>query len=545
MLSYISRPSKDPFMYETMTSRLRRFAEQNPNRDAIVYYGLDMKRQSLSRRELLESSESLASQFVQMGVRKGDIIGFCMNNSLNMAIANIAVMFAGGIPFYTGTQLKDGSDIAQKIDMMESKFFIVHANEGDTNWTIVQNILASCKLRLCVIYNGKSRAPLKDMLCLQEIMERPRSRVTLPDIYPEDLLLFFSSSGSTGTPKLIAHTHFNLMNSTAITCKVFGMTENAIYFNDRPISWAVGNLRTMLTMGITRIMVDPQMAFSGQYVQQICRIIQDERCNYVCVPGYIAQDLICSPSLEQNFKAVDVMLYSGERMYKRFGNLIGRFCRILFTWYGTSELGGVTCFSSQNPDDFEDGIIGIPHDGIEIKIVDENGKTVKRGVSGELIVRKMSRFVGYCSLPDLFEKVVDKAGWFRTGDIAHIRDDGNIVMDGRQTEMVSIGMMKFFLWDVEEVLLKCPGVKAAYAVGVPDLRLNQVVCAVIIPITESSVTEEDIKKYCDDNFVEVSTAMGVTIKPRYIIFIDKIPYLHTGKIDRGKISSIARSRLGL
>ncbi|KAL3873148.1 hypothetical protein ACJMK2_036302 [Sinanodonta woodiana] len=545
MLSYISRPSNDPLMYETMTSRLRRFAEQNPNRDAIVYYGLDMKRQSLSRRELLDSSESLASQFVQMGVRKGDRIGFCMNNSLNMAIANIAVMFAGGIPFYTGTQLKDGSDIAQKIDMMESKFFIVDANEGDTNWTIVQNILASCKLRLCVIYNGKSRAPLNDMLCLQEIMERPRICVNLPDIYPEDLLLFFSSSGSTGTPKLITHTHFNELNATAIACKSVGMTENTILFNDRPISWAAGNLRTMLTMGITRIMVDPRMAFSGKHVEQICRIIQDERCNYVFVPGYIAQDMISKPNLDQGFKAVDVMICSGERVPKRFANLIGKFCHTLFSVYGSSELGGVTGFSSRNPDDFEDGIIGIPNDGVEIKIVDEKGETVKRGASGELLVRKMSRFIGYCKLPDLFEKVVDKAGWFRTGDIAHIRDDGNIVMDGRQTEMVSIGMMKFFLWEVEEVLLKCPGVKAAYAVGVPDLRLSQVVCAVIIPIPESSVTEEDIKKYCDDNFVEVSTAMGVTIKPRHIIFIDKIPYLYSGKVDSGKIASIARSRLGL
>ncbi|KAL3873144.1 hypothetical protein ACJMK2_036298 [Sinanodonta woodiana] len=545
MLSYISRPSMDPFMYETMTSRLRRFAEQNPNRDAIVYYGLDMKRQSLSRRELLESSESLASQFAQMGVRKGDRIGFCMNNSLNMAIANIAVIFAGGIPFSTGTQLKDGSDIAERIDIMESRFFIVDANEGDTNWIIAQNILTSCKTNLCVIYNGKSSAPFKDMACLEEIMERPKIRVTLPDIYPEDLLLFFSSSGSTGTPKQVSQTHFNVMNWTAMSCKSFGMTEDSIFFNDRPICWAVGNLRTMLTMGITRIMVDPQMAFSGKHVEQICRIIQDESCNYVYLPGYIAQDLISSPNLDQSFKAVDVMICSGERVPKRFAYLIGRFCRTLYTYYGSTELGGVTSFSSQNPEEFEDGIIGVPHDGIEIKIVDENGETVKRGVSGELLVRSIGRFVGYCSLQDLFEKVIDKAGWFRTGDIAHIRDDGNIVMDGRQTEMVSIGTMKFFLWEVEKVLLKCPGVKAAYAVGVPGLRLSQVVCVVIIPIPESSVTEEDIKKYCDDNFVEVSTAMGVTIKPKHIIFIDKIPYLYSGKIDRKKIASIARSCLGL
>ncbi|KAK3592926.1 hypothetical protein CHS0354_011726 [Potamilus streckersoni] len=530
MLSYISSPSKDPFTYETMTGCLRRFAEQNPNRDAIVYYGLDMKRRSLSRLELLESAESLAGQFVQMGVKKGDKIGFCMNNSLNMVIANVAIMFAGGVPFYTGTQLKDGSDIAERIDMMESKFFIVDADEGDTNWTIAQNILASCKLNLCVIYNGKSSAPFKDMICLEDIMKRPRVSVNFPDIYPEDFLLFFSSSGSTGTPKQIAHTHFNVMNWTTIVCKAFGMSEESIYFNDRPISWAVGNLRTMLTMGITRIIVDPQMTFSGQYVEQICRIIQEERCNYVYVPGYIAQDLISIPNLHQGFKAVDVMICGGERVPKRFAYLIGSFCRTLFVLYGCTELGGVASFASQNPEKFVDGIAGTPHDGIEIKIVDENGDTVKRGASGEFLVRSICRFVGYYKLPDLFEKVVDRAGWFHTGDIAHIRDDGNIVMDGRQSEVVSIGTIKFFLWEVEKVLLKCPGVKAAFAVGVPDLRFHQVVCAVIIPINQSLITEDDVKKFCNDQFVEVSTAMGVSIKPRYVIFIDKIPRLMSGKI---------------
>ncbi|KAK3592923.1 hypothetical protein CHS0354_011723 [Potamilus streckersoni] len=545
MLSYISRPSKDPFIYETMTDRLRRFAEQNPNRDAIVYYGHDMKRRSLSRQELLESAESLASQFVQMGVKKGDGIGFCMNNSLNMAITNVAIMFAGGVPFFTGTQLKDGSDIAERIDMMESKFFIVDADEGDTNWTIAQNILASCKSNLCVIYNGKSSAPFKDMICLEDIMKRPRVNVNLPDIYPEDLLLYFSSSGSTGTPKQVAQTHFSVMNWTAMTCKAFGMTEESIFFNDRPFSWAVGNLRTLLTMGVTRVMVDPLMTLSGKHVEELCRIIQEERCNYVYVPGYIAQDMISSSILHQDFKAVDVMIFAGERMPKRFAYLIGRFCRTLFVFYGTTELGGATCFSSQNPEEYEDGIAGIPHDGIEIKIVDENGDTVKRGASGELFVRTIGRFVGYSKMPDLFEKVVDKAGWFHTGDIAHIRDDGNIVMDGRQAEVVSIGTLKFFPWEVEKVLLRCPGVKAAYAVGVPDIRLNQVVCAVIMRRTESLVTEEEIKKFCDENFVEVSTAMGVTIKPRYVIFIDKIPLLGSGKINRNEIASIARLRLRL
>ncbi|KAK3592925.1 hypothetical protein CHS0354_011725 [Potamilus streckersoni] len=335
------------------------------------------------------------------------------------------------------------------------------------------------------------------------------------------------------------------MNWTIMASKAFGMSEESIFFNDRPVSWSVGNLRTLLTMGVTRIMVDTRMSISGKHVEQICRIIQLERCNYVFVPGYIAQDMISSSILHQNFNAVDVMIFSGERMPKRFAYLIGRFCRTLFAFYGTTELGGATCFSSQNPEEYEDGIAGIPHDGIEIKIVDENGDTVKRGASGELLVRTIGRFVGYYKMPDLFERIVDKSGWFHTGDIARIRDDGNIVTYGRQAELVSIGTMKFFLWEVENILLRCPGVKAAIAVGVPDLRLNQVVCAVIIPHSESSVTEEEIKRFCDENFVEESTAMAVTIKPRYIIFIDKIPHLESGKINRREIASIARSRLGL
>jgi fatty-acyl-CoA synthase len=188
---------------------------------------------------------------------------------------------------------------------------------------------------------------------------------------------------------------------------------------------------------------------------------------------------------------------------------------------------------------------GKPIDSYEFKVVDDNRDIVPIGTQGVLCVRCPFRFVTYLDMEELFLEAVDKHNWFHTGDMAHFRQDGNFVVDGRKKEMISIGTNKFFPWSIEKVLKNLTGAENAFAVGVPNTRLGQVVCACVLPKKGISLSESDIKKFCDEMFLEKSTAFGVSVKPMYYIIIDKVPLTATGKIDRRTFGLQAKEKLGL
>ena len=188
---------------------------------------------------------------------------------------------------------------------------------------------------------------------------------------------------------------------------------------------------------------------------------------------------------------------------------------------------------------------GKSFNGVEVKLVDEAGKVVPYGSSGELVVRCSWRFAGYAKMPNAFHKSLDDSGWFHTGDIAHFRHDGNLVVNGRHKERLSIGTFKVFPWSVEKALRQCPGIMNVFVVGVPDQRMKQALCACVQLKEDVTLKADSIENYCEDTFLDKSMSMGISMKPKYILLFDSIPHTSSGKIDRRRIAIIAKDRLGL
>ena len=188
---------------------------------------------------------------------------------------------------------------------------------------------------------------------------------------------------------------------------------------------------------------------------------------------------------------------------------------------------------------------GTPLGGVELKVINENGSVVELGYQGELCVRSSWKFVGYFGSSDLYNKAIDFKCWFHTGDVAHFRQDGNIVIDGRRSENVIMQSAKYFPWDVEKILRSCPGAQTVVAVGVPEQRLSNVFCVCVVPKHGVTLTADDVKRYSDEVFLEEGTAGGITIKPRYYLIFDKVLYTSSGKINRLGMTKAAKERLGL
>ena len=172
----------------------------------------------------------------------------------------------------------------------------------------------------------------------------------------------------------------------------------------------------------------------------------------------------------------------------------------------------------------QEGIAGSPAPGAEIKIIDEIGNVVPIGEQGELCVRSNWRCFGYKSAPKSLREAIDSSGWFHTSDIAHVRRDGNVFIDGRKQDLITMQTVKYFPWDIEKILSKCPGIREVCATGVPDDRLNQVICACVVPDSQTGnvYTVDHIKKFCNENFLDEATSAGLNLKPRHYLIFDDI-----------------------
>ena len=198
-------------MYQTIPDRLRCLATEDPERVAFVFYNFDGQRQAITRNNLYKNAELLAKHFVSLGMRKGSWVGICMNNSINTLYVIHGVFLAGGIPFFLVTNLKDGSDLIETMNDMNGEFLIIDASDGDPIWKILEKIwptteeksktVPCLKFIFCngCIYETKNRR-----FRLESLLYTPfQSKIRLPQLFPEDILLCFCTSGSAGKPKLV------------------------------------------------------------------------------------------------------------------------------------------------------------------------------------------------------------------------------------------------------------------------------------------------------------------------------------------------------
>jgi len=196
--------------------------------------------------------------------------------------------------------------------------------------------------------------------------------------------------------------------------------------------------------------------------------------------------------------------------------------------YGSTEM---PTFSQCLPDDPLDKRLnadGRPNSGCEARILDDAGRDVAAGGEGELAVRGPERFIGYTD-PDLNKSSFLPGGWFLTGDIARIDPEGFVAITDRKKDIIIRGGENISSREVEELMLRIPGVVEAAAIACPDARLGEIVCAVVVLEPGRSLAVEDV----DAAFREMGVARQKA--PQRIEVVDAFPRTPTGKVQKAQL----------
>jgi long-chain acyl-CoA synthetase len=231
---------------------------------------------------------------------------------------------------------------------------------------------------------------------------------------------------------------------------------------------------------------------------------------------------------DTDVSTLDVCVSGGAAMpvelMRAFEDRFG--CNVL-EGYGLSETSPLTSFNRRDRER-KPGSIGLPLDGIEMRVVDADGNEVAQGQVGEIAIRGHNVMKGYWGRPDATAEVVDADGWFRTGDMGRVDEDGYFFIVDRKKDLVIRGGYNVYPREIEEVLYEHPAVREAAVIGIPHDELGEEVAAAVALKDGADATAADIRSF-------VKERVAAYKYPRHVWLVDELPKGPTGKILKREI----------
>jgi long-chain acyl-CoA synthetase len=201
---------------------------------------------------------------------------------------------------------------------------------------------------------------------------------------------------------------------------------------------------------------------------------------------------------------------------------------VILEGYGLSETSPVASFN-RSERDRRPGSIGTPVDGVEMQVVDDDGREVPTGEVGEIVIRGHNVMKGYWRRPDATAEAI-RDGWFHSGDMARVDEDGYFFIVDRKKDLIIRGGYNVYPREVEEVLYEHPAVREAAVVGIPDDEWGEEVGAAVALKEGAEVGADDLRAYVKEQVASYKY-------PRRIWFVDELPKGPTGKILKREIEA--------
>ncbi|MGI8429896.1 MAG: long-chain-fatty-acid--CoA ligase [Solirubrobacteraceae bacterium] len=352
---------------------------------------------------------------------------------------------------------------------------------------------------------------------------QPRSEVVETD--ESDTAVILYTSGTTGTPKGAELTHSNLYRNCATARGLFDLASDAVTLGALPLFHSFGQtcaLNATIAGGGTLTLIprfDPGKALE---------IIQRDRVTvFEGVPTMFGAMLHHPDRSDYDTSTLEVCASGGSAMpvevMRGFEQAFD--CKVL-EGYGLSETSPIASFNQ--PDrERRAGSIGTSIDGVQMKVLDDEGTEVPQGEVGEIVVKGHNVMKGYWNHPDATAQAL-REGWFHTGDMATVDEDGYFWIVDRKKDMIIRGGYNVYPREIEEVLYEHQAVREAAVLGVPDDKLGEEIGAAIVLKDGAKATAEELRDHVKDQLAAYKY-------PRRVWFVDDLPKGPTGKILKREI----------
>ena len=465
--------------------------------DVVVSYGA-----------LDEGSARVAGMLSEMGVAKGDRVGIMLPNVPYFPIAYYGVLRLGGVVVPMNVLLKQ-RETGFYLKDPEAKAVIAWGDFAEAAEAGAKEAGAECIL----VKPGEFEQALAKHEPVREIA----------DVDGSDTAVILYTSGTTGTPKGAELTHDNMFENARVARELFDIGTDAMTLGALPLFHSFGQTcglnATMLAGGCLTMIprFDPDKALE---------IIERDKVNvFEGVPTMFSAMLHAKS--EADTSSLTVCASGGSAMpvevMRAFEEKFN--CQVL-EGYGLSETSPVASFNHPDRPN-KPGSIGTPIRGVEMKLYDEEGKEVAEGEVGEIVIKGHNVMKGYWKRDDATEEAI-KDGWFHTGDLAKVDEDGYYFIVDRKKDMIIRGGYNIYPREIEEVLYEHPAVREAAVVAMKHDELGEEVGAAVALKEGQEVTADELQAFVKD-------AVAAYKYPRKVWFVDDLPKGPTGKILKREI----------
>jgi len=342
-----------------------------------------------------------------------------------------------------------------------------------------------------------------------------------PSRSADDPAVLMYTSGTSGLPKGVILTYGNLQ-SDVDACIVHARLQNKHKF--------LGVIPLFHAFGMTAMMLAPiQLAAQVIYLARFSPVgtlnaIREHGVSLVfAVPSMFGAIAHLKNAAADDFKSIYALISGGEPLPAAVRDgFEKRFNVPIYEGYGLTETSPVV--SLNTPHDHRPGSVGRTVPGVTVKVADDNGQPLPQGAAGEIWLKGPMIMKGYHNLPQETAAVMTGDGFFKTGDLGKLDDDGYLFITGRKKDLIIVAGEKASPREIEEVLLRHPAIAEAAVVGKKDASRGEVVVAFIIAKEGQTLKPEDLRDFC--------RAQGLPQWkiPREIFIQSDLPRSPTGKV---------------
>lgn len=497
----------------TLPARVLAVAGRTPAARAIVEEG-----RSATYADLVSQAAAFAAELLRHGLAPGDRVAIVMPNRIESAVAVYGTWLAGGIAVPMNAQART-REFASWLVHCGARHVVYAADHADVSAAVAS--LASPTTRFAVAEGTAIVAPDASGA---EILDFTRVAAGTDPASPA-LLLY--TSGTTGAPKGVTLSHAGLLANASAVAAYLGLGSGDSILSVLPFYYAYGAsvLHTHLISGGCVHLAD-NLLFPHMLLERI----GDQRITgFSGVPSTFALLLARTRPQDYDLTSLRYLTQAGGAMSPSMAAHL----RVampgprLFVMYGQTEATARLTWMPPEILDRKPGSVGIPVDGVQIRIAREDGSDAGAGEDGEVCARGRNVMLGYWNDRAATAKVL-RGGWLHTGDIGHLDDDGFLYLRGRRSDMIKAGAHRIFPGDIEEVIAEAPGVAEVAVVGADDDILGQVVKAYVVPGVPPPRNEDAIRAHCRARLAPYKI-------PRFVEFVDALPRTASGKVRRAAL----------
>ncbi|SHE70412.1 AMP-binding protein [Chryseobacterium sp. OV279] len=533
-LSYVYGASSIPLLGQTIGGNLKKTVEKYPNQEALVCVHQDYR---ATYQEFYNQTTAVAKALIFLGAKAGDRIGIWSSNRyewvlLQYATARIGTILVNINPAYRTHELTYVINQSGIRSIFSSLSFKTSNYKEMVEYA--KEVCPSLKHEIFFDDNWE------DFLNNGQDISDDTLHSFEEHVQFDDPVNIQYTSGTTGFPKGVTLSHHNILNNGYFIGVRLKYSQNDRVCIPVPFYHCFGMvIGNICCTAHGACMVIPNDSFDPDIT---LKTVSDEKCTSLYgVPTMFIAELAVKDFETYDFSNLRTGVMAGSvcppEIMKKVENLMN--IKEMSICYGMTETSPVSTQTLiGTPLEKQVSTVGTVQDHLEIKIIDENGKTLERGEHGELCTRGYSVMLKYWNDPENTRKVLDDARWMHTGDMAVMDDDGYITISGRMKDLIIRGGENISPKEIEDFLYTYPNILDVQIIGIPSEKYGEEVMAWVKVRKGFDVTETELLDYCKGRIAHYKV-------PKYWKFVDEFPMTISGKIRKVEMREISIKELEL